>query len=105
MKAQRVNLQPKQSLRIDQDSTSSSLFKNDEDRAQLDKNKCPNAPTLKPRNQCFKFNSAKNFLLMENLTQYTPFFYSEGEESSDGDNEESTQDFMNNIEDLCMGEN
>lgn len=33
---------------------------------------------------------------MENLTEYTPFFYSEGEESSDGDNNESTKDFQNN---------
>lgn len=77
----------------------------DEEKALLDWAKCPNAPVLKPRNQWFKYNSAKNFVLMENLTEYTPFFYSEGEESSDGDNNESTKDFQNNWDDWYISNN
>uniref|UniRef100_A0A7S3N3G6 Uncharacterized protein n=1 Tax=Euplotes harpa TaxID=151035 RepID=A0A7S3N3G6_9SPIT len=77
------------------------FMQSDEDKAQTKKGMCPKAPMLKPRNQCFKFNSAKNFVL-ENLAEYTPFFYSEGEESSDGDFTESTQDIVNNCEERKM---
>ena len=101
MKSQKVNLQSALSLRNIPAMSSIAQQNTDEEKAINDlDNKCPNAPSLKPRNQCFKFNSAKNFSLAENLTEYTPFFYSEGEESSEGDNEESTQDFMNNFDDF-----
>jgi len=53
---------------------------------------CPHAPVLKPRNTCFKFNSTKWFIPRENIVKYTPFFFSEGEESSDDDFSDSTMD-------------
>ena len=77
----------------------------DEEKAQLEQKRCPGAPTLKPRNLWFKFNSAKNFMQMENLTEYTPFFHSEGDESSEEDTEVSIQDMQNHFEDVCMNNN
>ena len=77
------------------------------DLAKTQKSKCPHAPTLKPRNTRFsgfmkddsdvdnkiiKFNSTKNFMAMDNLVEYTPFFYSEDGESSGSEMEESTTD-------------
>ena len=61
-------------------------------KPDMERQKCPNAPVLKPRNLWFKFNSDKWFLPLENLVEYTPFFYSEGDETSEDDFHESTND-------------
>lgn len=64
----------------------------DEQASENGRRACPNAPMLKPRNTCFKFNSTKCFMPREDMVKYTPFFYSEGEESSDDDMLDSTSD-------------
>lgn len=77
----------------------------DEAKAHQTKRECPAAPLLAPRNVWFKFNSSKCFFQRENIIEYTPFFYSEGEESSEDENEESTWDVLQTGEDKFMCDN
>lgn len=83
----------------------------DEQKAEKEKWHCPHAPRLKPRNTDFlgfiehtydadrkpKFNSSKNFLAMENLVKYSPFFYSDSGESSESEIDETSNDWDNEL--------
>lgn len=84
-------------------SGSTRTCSSDEQKALLEQDLCPKAPSLKPRNMCFKFNSDKCFLPRENMVEYTPFFYSEGDDSVGSDTEESTLDVFTIVEDRCSG--
>ena len=64
--------------------------KTNEKLTEEDEGRCPRAPILKPRNTCFKYNSTKWFIPKTEMVKYTPFFNSEGDESSDEDFLEST---------------
>ena len=90
---------------VDSTTVRNQPMKTDEENAHQAKRVCPAAPLLAPRNVWFKFNSSKCFLPRENIIEYTPFFYSEGEESSEDENDESTWDVLQIGEDKFMSDN
>lgn len=71
----------------------------DEDKAMEGK-LCPKAPTLKPRNCGFKFNSTKVIDYSEDLIAYNPFFMSEGEDSSEASSEGHKDKVLQKLIDL-----